>query len=55
MGNQKKQIVWQCQHPKDQLFMQITNHGTNYDVVYCRCCGKFVEKIYKKSYIKNVS
>lgn len=53
--SKKKQKVWQCEHPKDQQFRQITNYGVKYDLIYCRSCGELVEKEPKENKYLNVS
>ena len=54
MENQKEVAVV-CSHPEERQFTQLTNLNFDYDLVYCRLCGRLVKKVKKDFYIKNVS
>ena len=55
MPKKEKVVKWECNHPKEQQFKQTTNHGVNYDLIYCRSCGELVVREPKEKKYLNVS
>lgn len=55
MSEKEKVIQWVCEHPPIDQFLQLTNSGVSYDLIFCRKCGKLVKKEPKIQYTKNVS